>query len=149
MFLFAQCHANGSPDGNSLIGNMKSLTENQPWVLCSISVSKSPVMSKECSPPNSKETSPQPSAAVKKAKPNLMSKSTGDISQLTKEPKLKMSGGGVIKSSTRISKLKAQQDLLKLTDKVDTLVIGYFCLTGKPYLMKNMLLSGEIAGTAS
>ena len=97
-------------------------------------------MSKECSPPNSKETSPQPSAAVKKAKPNLMSKSTGDISQLTKEPKLKMSGGGVTKSSTRISKLKAQQDLLKLTDKVDTLVIGYFVvLQGKPTYQRGLV----------
>ena len=89
----------------------------------------STAMSKDSNSPgsnmSSKETSPQPSASKKAKKPNLMSKSVGDISQLTKETKLKgVSGGGVIKSSTRISKLKAQQDLMKLTDKVDTLVCG-------------------------
>ena len=74
-------------------------------------------MSKEASPHASKETSPKSSAA--KVKPNgLMSKSTPDISKLIKENKR-----GGPKSITKINnKLRAQQDLMKLTDKVDTLV---------------------------
>ena len=49
----------------------------------------------------------------------LMSKSTGDISQLTsKETKTTTK----TKSTSKMNKLQTQQDLVKLTDKVDCLV---------------------------
>ena len=48
----------------------------------------------------------------------LMSKSTGDISQLTnKETKTTTK----TKSTSKMNKLQTQQDLVKLTDKVDCL----------------------------
>merc|ERR1719150_2119530 len=71
---------------------------------------------------NSKESSPKTStASPPKQKKNggLMSKSTGDISQLTnKETKTTTK----TKSTSKMNKLQTQQDLVKLTDKVDCLV---------------------------